>query len=107
LKAEITQALVERVPLTPSHSATNTDTELRGFMLLVGKTAKRYYAQAVAAGRQVRVKVGDRPTLTAREAREGARQKLAPRCDRAPIRTGRSGRHGPRASRYARRSACT
>jgi integrase len=74
VRTKITQAAVERVPLAPERAATYTDTELRGFMLIVGRTSKRYYVQSLVNGRQVRVKVGDHPTLTAREA---ARQKLA------------------------------
>jgi integrase len=77
VRIKITQAAVERAPLAPGGSATYTDTELRGFMLLVGRTSRRYYAQTLVNGRQVRVKVGDHPTLTAKEAREAARQKLA------------------------------
>jgi hypothetical protein len=69
--------MVERVLLAPDGSATYTDIELRGFMLLVGSTSRRYYVQTLVNGRQVRVKIGDHPTLTAREAREAARQKLA------------------------------
>src|ERR1700693_5835121 len=77
MRTKITQALVERVPLSPGGNATYTDAELRGFMLLVGATSKRYYAQTLVNGRQVRVKVGDHPTLSAKEAREAARQRLA------------------------------
>ena len=77
MRTKITQAVVERVPLSPDRTATYTDTEIRGFMLLVGGTSKRYYVQSLVNGRQVRVKVGDHPTLTAREAREAARQKIA------------------------------
>lgn len=77
MRTKITQAAVERVPLAPDGSAYYTDTELRGFMLIVGRTSKRYYAQTLVNGRQVRVKVGDHPALTAREAREAARQRLA------------------------------
>jgi hypothetical protein len=49
----------------------------RGFMLIAGRTSKRYYAQTLVNGRQVRVKVGNHPALTAREACEAARQRLA------------------------------
>jgi hypothetical protein len=73
VRTKITQAALERVPLSPDR----TDTELRGFMLLVGGTSKRYYVQSLVNGRQVRVKIGDHPTLTARAAREAARQKIA------------------------------
>ena len=51
MKVKITQALVERVPLSPERSATYTDTELRGFMLIVGGISKRFYAQAMVNGR--------------------------------------------------------
>ena len=77
MKTKITQAFVERIPLSPGRNKTYTDAELRGFMLIVGATGKRYYAQTLVNGRQVRVKVGDHPTLNAREAREAARQRLA------------------------------
>jgi hypothetical protein len=73
----LTQAAVERAPMAPNGSAYYTDAELCGFMLIVGRTSKRYYAQTLVNGRQVRVKVGDHPALTAREAREAARQRLA------------------------------
>jgi len=77
MKTKITQAFVERIPLSPERNATYTDCDLHGFMLIVGATGKRYYAQTLVNGRQVRVKVGDHPTLNAREAREAARQRLA------------------------------
>lgn len=70
MRTKITQALVERVPLSPGGNATYTDAELRGFMLLVGATSKRYYAQTLVNGRQVRIKIGDHRTLSAKEARE-------------------------------------
>jgi hypothetical protein len=48
VRTKLTQAAVERVPLAPDGSAYSTDTELRGFMLIVGGTSKRYYAQTLA-----------------------------------------------------------
>ena len=50
MKTKITKALFERVPLSPGPGTSYIDSEMRGFMLVVGVTSKRYYAQTLVAG---------------------------------------------------------
>jgi hypothetical protein len=56
VRIKITQAALERAPLALDGLATYTDTELRGFMLLVGRTARRHYVQTLVNGREVRAR---------------------------------------------------
>lgn len=77
MKVKITQALVERVaPAENGKTTLYADLELRGFYLIISKTKKGFYVQSLVNGKQVRVKLGDHPSLTAKAARELAMQKL-------------------------------
>ena len=77
MKAKITQALVERAP-TPERgrSSLYADPELRGFYLIVTPTKRGYYVQSVVNARQVRTKIGDHPSLSAKDARALAAKTL-------------------------------
>lgn len=76
MKAKITQAMVERVSAVADKSSLYADPELRGFYLIVSKSKKGFYVQSQVNGKQVRVKLGDHPSLTAKAARELAMQTL-------------------------------
>src|SRR5712691_5250856 len=55
-----------------------TDETLRGFMCVVGKTRRTWYAQAlVRGGRQTKVRVGHWPEVPQVEARRMAAEALA------------------------------
>ena len=77
MKAKITQALVERSPKPePGKSILYADTEMRGFYLITTATKRAFYVQSLVNGRQVRSKLGDYPTIDAKQARDAARQAL-------------------------------
>lgn len=77
MKIKITQAVVEKAELPADGKSTlHADTELRGFYLIVSPTKKAFYVQSLVNGRQVRVKLGDFPALTAKAARELAAKTL-------------------------------
>ncbi len=77
MKAKITQSLTERAP-TPEKgkSILYADPELRGFYLIVSPTKRSYYVQSQVNGKQVRVKLGDHPSMDAKKARDVARSTL-------------------------------
>ena len=77
MKSKITQSLVERAP-TPDKgkSDLHADPELRGFYLIVTPTKRSFYVQSVVNGRQVRSKIGDHPSISAKDARDLARKTL-------------------------------
>lgn len=77
MKAKITQALVERAP-TPERgrSTLHADPELRGFYLIVTPTRRSYYVQSMVNAKQVRTKIGDHPSLSAKDARSLAAKTL-------------------------------
>lgn len=77
MKSKITQALVERGP-TPERgkSVLHADTEMRGFYLIVTPTKRSFYVQSLVNGKQVRTKLGDHPSMDAKQARDLARRTL-------------------------------
>ncbi len=77
MKAKITQALVERAPPPErGRSSLHADPELRGFYLIVTPTRRSFYVQSMVSGRQVRTKIGDHPSLSAKDARSLAAKTL-------------------------------
>jgi integrase len=77
MKAKITQALVERAP-TPERgrSILHADPELRGFYLIVTPTKRSFYVQSMVNAKQVRTKIGDHPSMNAKDARALAAKTL-------------------------------
>ena len=77
MKSKITQALVERGP-TPERgkSVLHADTEMRGCYLIVTPTKRSFYVQSLVNGKQVRTKLGDHPSMDAKQARDLARKTL-------------------------------
>ena len=77
MKSKITQALVERGP-TPERgkSVLHADTEMRGSYLILTPTNRSFYVQSLVNGQQVRTKLGDHPSMDAKQARDLARKTL-------------------------------
>lgn len=77
MKSKITQALVERAP-TPARgkSMLYADSEMRGFYLIVTPSKRGFYVQSLVNGKQVRTKLGDYPSMDAKQARDVARKTL-------------------------------
>ncbi len=77
MKSKITQALVERAPAPDrGKSALHADSEMRGFYLIVTPTKRSFYVQSLVNGKQVRTKLGDHPSMDAKQARDAARKTL-------------------------------
>lgn len=77
MRTKITQSLVERSePTSAQGRSLYSDTELRGFYLIVTSSKKSFYVQSLVKGRQVRVKLGDHPAMSAKDARDIARSTL-------------------------------
>jgi hypothetical protein len=71
--ARFTEAWVRSAP-----PGQYTDETLRGFMCVVGKTRRTWYAQAlVKGGKQVKMRVGHWPDVAQVEARRMAADALA------------------------------
>lgn len=75
-KAKITKTFVDRVPYAEKGQVIYCDTELRGFYLIVGKTAKTYVAQKDIRGRSIRYTIGRHHHFTPEQARTTAKDKL-------------------------------
>lgn len=77
MKSKITQALVERAPAPErGKSILHADSEMRGFYLIVTPTKRSFYVQSLVNGKQVRTKLGDHPSMDAKQARDAARKTL-------------------------------
>lgn len=77
MQAKITQALVERAPApNRGKSVLYADSEMRGFYLIVTPTKRSFYVQSLVNGKQVRTKLGDHPSMDAKQARDAARRTL-------------------------------
>jgi integrase len=77
MKAKITQSLVEKAPIPPAgKSALYADSEMRGFYLIVTQSKRSFYVQSLVNGKQVRTKLGDHPSMDAKQARDAARRTL-------------------------------
>lgn len=77
MKSKITQALVERAPAPDGgKSVLYADSEMRGFYLIVTPTKRSFYVQSLVNGKQVRTKLGDHPSMDAKQARDAARRTL-------------------------------
>ncbi len=77
MKAKITQSLVERASVPHSgRPALYADSEMRGFYLIVTRTKRSFYVQSLVNGKQVRTKLGDHPSMDAKQARDAARKML-------------------------------
>ena len=57
-KLKITKKEVERIPFAPKGQKIYFDTELKGFGLLISRTAKSYIAQKDINGKSRRINIG-------------------------------------------------
>lgn len=72
-KFKLAKSNIERIPFTQNRQEFYWDTELPGFGLVVGQTAKSYVAQSNIAGKSIRITVGKHGIFTCDEARCRAR----------------------------------
>ena len=74
---KLTKAFVEKVGFEISGQRFYRDSELKGFGLRVGKSAKVYYAESKLRGKTVRVTIAKHNVISLDEARNHARSILA------------------------------
>lgn len=73
---KITKAIVDKIPFTEKGQILFSDSELRGFYLVVGSQSKTYIAQKDIRGRSVRITIGRHGHFTPEQARKIAKEKL-------------------------------
>jgi len=76
-KVKLTKSVIDAIPLTEKGQQVYFDTQMTGFALVVGKTAKTYAAQRQIGPKTVRVTIGRHGIFTADQARIKAQQLLA------------------------------
>lgn len=76
-KAKLTKTFVESLELKEDGQALYTDTELKGFGLIIGRQSKTYFAQRDVRGKTVRATIGKHGVFTCEQARDKARQLIA------------------------------
>lgn len=74
---KLTKAFVEKIPFEPSGQKFYRDSELIGFGIRVGKTAKVYFAESKLHAKTVRVSIARHNVLSVEEARTEAKRILA------------------------------
>lgn len=74
---KLTKAYVAKIPFEPSGQKFYRDTELKGFGLRVGKTAKVYIAESKLHGKTIRSTIARHNVITLDEARTKAKKLLA------------------------------
>jgi len=74
---KLTKSFVEKVPFEKAGQAFYRDSELLGFGLRVGKSAKVYYAEAKLHGKTVRKSIARHNVVSLDEARSQAKSYLA------------------------------
>jgi len=70
---KLTKSFVEKVPFEKAGQTFYRDSELLGFGLRVGKSAKVYYAEAKLHGRTVRKSIARHNVVSLDEARSQAK----------------------------------
>ena len=73
---KLTKSFVDSVPLSLTRQVFYRDSDLKGFALRVGSTAKVYTAEGKVKGRTVRATIGKHGVYTAEQARLQARELL-------------------------------
>lgn len=76
MQQKLTKAFVEKIGFEQSGQIFYRDSELKGFGLRVGRTAKVYFAEAKLDGKTVRKSIARHNVLTIDEARNEARKIL-------------------------------
>ena len=74
---KLTKSAIDNLSHPPKGQTLYFDSELKGFGLCVGKSSKTYFVQGTASHRRVRHAIGRHGVVTAEQARNEARQKLA------------------------------
>lgn len=74
---KLTKSYVDSIVFVEKGQTFHRDTELRGFALRVGKTAKTYVAETKVAGKVRRVTIGKHGPFTPEQARQEAKKHLA------------------------------
>jgi len=69
---KLTETYARKVPQTKEGTAKYWDTEIRGFVLFIGKRAKTWYYQRDVGGQTKRVLIGRYPMISAQAARQTA-----------------------------------
>ena len=76
-KAKLSKSFIDNLPFVKDGKRQfYHDTSLKGFMLIVGKTAKTYAAQSSIRGKSVRYTIGKHGLYTLDQARRIAHEKL-------------------------------
>lgn len=89
-RERLTDALVRRLPLTSTGQYAVRDTELVGFMVMVGKTARTFMIQLKVGGQNIKQAVGRAGDLPVAEARVQAAKMIADLRTGTTRHTGRS-----------------
>lgn len=74
---KLTKAVVEKIPFEKSGQVFYRDSELTGFGLRVGKTAKVYFSEGKLHGKTIRVSIAKHNVISVEEARAQAKTFLA------------------------------
>lgn len=69
---KLTDTYVRKIPPTKSGTAKHWDSEVKGFVLFVGKKAKTWYFQKDVGGQTKRILIGRYPLISAQVARQTA-----------------------------------
>ena len=69
---KLTETVAKRLPYSSEGTAKHWDSEVRGFVLFVGKRSKTWYYQRDVGGQTKRALIGRYPTITADVARQVA-----------------------------------
>ena len=75
-KQKLTKTVVDKIPFTNAKQAIIRDTELTGFGVRVGQTAKTYFVEKRVGSRNVRSTIGRHGQITCEQARKLAQEKL-------------------------------
>ena len=75
-KVKLTKSVIDAIPLTDQGQKVYFDNQMTGFALVVGQTAKTYFAQRQIGPKTVRVTVGRHGVFTADQARTKAQAKF-------------------------------
>ena len=69
---KLTETFASKTPFSSDGTSKHWDTEVKGFVLFVGKRSKTWYFQKDVGGRTKRVLIGRYPTISASNARQTA-----------------------------------
>lgn len=73
---KLTETFAKKLPFVESGTQKHWDTEVKGFVLFVGKRSKSWYFQKDVGGKTKRALIGRYPTISAAAARQTAQEML-------------------------------